>query len=51
MKLGDAVEKAIHTVAPNIKPCTACNRRRQRLNEAPEKIYTKFKNNLNAIFG
>jgi hypothetical protein len=50
MKLGDAVESVIHTVAPNIEQCPACKKRKQLLNDAPEKIYTKFKNNLNSIF-
>ena len=50
MKLGDVVEKVIHTVSPNTKQCKACVKRKEFLNEAPAKIYTKFKNNLNATF-
>ena len=50
MKLGDAVETVIHTVAPNIKQCSKCKQRKQKLNDAPEKIYNKFKNNFNAVF-
>lgn len=50
MKLGDAVEKVIHTIAPGIKQCGACKERKKFLNEEPGKIYTKFKNNFNSNF-
>lgn len=50
MRLGDAAEKIIHAVAPNIKQCGACKKRKQWLNETPEKVYTKFKNNFNSNF-